>query len=124
MESEKVKEIKKIATSCVENNKSRCKYCPKGDESDTVLTCRSLLEELLSLINELEEENERLLGVAKEKIYDIVEIKQLKDRINKLELENDDYKHRCEIIKGLIDSKRIVEFDVTAPLPPIHNIIY
>ena len=55
MESEKVKEIKKIATSCVEKNKPHCEYCPKGDESDVVLTCRSLLKELLTLINELEE---------------------------------------------------------------------
>lgn len=123
MESEKVKEIKKALECCQGESLKSCEHCPYWNwcKEDDGLTFKS---DTLTLINELEEENERLLGVAKEKIYDIVEIKQLKDRINKLELENDDYKHRCEIIKGLIDSKRIVEFDVTAPLPPIHNIIY
>ena len=56
MESEKVKEINKIAEFCVKKNESHCTDCLKGSEEDIVLTCRSLMKELLTCINELEKE--------------------------------------------------------------------
>lgn len=119
MESEKVKEIKKIATSCVEKNKPHCEYCPKGDESDVVLTCRSLLKELLTLINELEETNERLkhlnnsvsIGADlhaesyKQEITQLEnENQQLKDRIAELEKGNKDYYDRLNNLQTYIDN--------------------
>lgn len=62
MENEKIKEIKKIAMSCVEKNKPYCRNCSKENENDLVLTCRSLLKDMLALINELESKNESLLN--------------------------------------------------------------
>lgn len=138
MKSEKVKEIKKVLEMFAIDDKEMTLFqspVPQGE------SCVKSIKyaDILTLINELEETNERLkhlnnsvsIGAdlhAESYKQEITELenenRQRKDRINELERENDDYKHRCEIIKGLIDSKRIVEFDVTAPLPPMHNIIY
>lgn len=86
MESEKVKEIKKIATLCVEKNKLHCSNCPKGTEDDVVLTCRSLLKEILTLINELEKENETKTDtitdlLKKQEFYEKEKLKQFAERL-------------------------------------------
>ena len=63
MESEKVENIKKIANYCVKKG-ANCNTCEKCNETDTMLTCRSLMKELLTLINELEECSEKLKQFA------------------------------------------------------------
>lgn len=104
MDNEKAKEIKKIAMSCAEKNKPYCRNCSKGNENDIMLTCRSLLKDMLALINELESENEKLARAGKQateinkRVTEINEElsnahekieKQLKDRITELESENE-----------------------------------
>lgn len=107
MESEKVKEIKKALECCAKKNRLPCTTCIKSEETDVVLTCRSLLEDILTLINELESENERLLNKIWDKEDDLdnyyEENLKLKDRIAELEKENDEkHKRIMELEQDLI----------------------
>lgn len=92
MESEKVKEIKK-ALECCSVRGGDCDKCPfinQGNDCDLYLSM-----DALTLINELESENERLNECYKVKAYDKLraENKQLKDRIAELE-------HKCDDCAG------------------------
>ena len=85
MESEKVKEIKKLIRYCADTyGTSKCIGEPK----------RELFTDILTLINELESENEILHRDFAVKAYDKLraENKQLKDRIAELEKENESLK--------------------------------
>ncbi|MBR4889727.1 MAG: hypothetical protein IKU15_00225 [Clostridia bacterium] len=88
MDSEKVKEIKKIADFCIKRG-ANCGYCTKEKVTDTMLTCRPLMKELLTLINELESENERQKQSNKNLLFVneqvIKQNTELKDRIAELE---------------------------------------
>lgn len=106
MNSEKVKEIKKAIEWC--NIDVDCDGCPYYAKKDCIKTKN---KDILTLINELESENEKLkqhkreleggqrdlLKVIKE--FD-KETQQLKDRIAELEKENDTLKNRitCKIV--------------------------
>ena len=89
MESEKVKEIKKALEFCT-SLKKRCRDCDYNE-----IGCYKLLKDSLTLINELESENERLKW-EKQTLEDkdtllakvgemVQENQQLKDRIAELE---------------------------------------
>lgn len=89
MESEKVKEIKK-ALECCTNNKG-CEPCPRLSKKPYYLAdCRfALLADILTLINELESENKRLMKLQSRggcRVAELgIENQQLKDRIAELE---------------------------------------
>ncbi len=107
MESEKVKEIKKVLECCVKRDKVHCTDCIKSGETDAVLTCRSLLKDALTLINELESENERIKNIGLNEDITVrewlQENQQLKDRIAELEQENDElYKRIMELEQDLV----------------------
>ena len=84
MESEKVKEIKKIVRYFADKYMTaQCTRVPK----------RELFTDILTIINELETENERLMKLQARggcRVAELgIENQQLKDRI--AELENTDY---------------------------------
>lgn len=103
MESAKVKEIKKVLECCKQNEiEDTCKYCldcPASDW-DYEKECKiDLFQKTITLINELESENERLnkSDISKEEssieYYNLYkdfkrENQELKDRIAELEKEN------------------------------------
>ena len=59
METEKVKEIKKALECC--SNSWNCNSCNRNKEGNNRFQCsENLLKDILTLINELESENERL----------------------------------------------------------------
>ena len=121
MESEKVKEIKKALEICMHTRVSGCGECPynytntKTKQSE----CFRMAEHALTLINELESENESqkkdisdYLGVIvscteqekeyKEKNHDLhIENVALKDRIPELEKENENLKKQLIAIDTL-----------------------
>lgn len=114
MNSEKVKEIKKALGNCQKNN---CLDCPYFIDEKR---CRAndLLLDTITLINELESENERLKDEVKVRQgfiedYKIVcdkkdkENQQLKDRIAELEKET-----AKEILKMFYDRNYITEQDL------------
>ena len=83
MESEKVKEIKKALEFCA-SLKKRCRDCDYNE-----IGCYKLLKDILTLINELESENEQLknIGLTEEITVGeyLREMQRLKDRIAELE---------------------------------------
>lgn len=103
MESEKVKDIKKALECCQGESLKSCEHCPYWNwcKEDDGLTFKS---DILTLINELEEENSiiksnppiiagRSVGkTIRAKLIDYDKLKQsnksLKDRIAELEKEN------------------------------------
>ena len=117
MKSEKVKEIKEALEYCSNHSVSDCSnVCPY----DKYTRCRTeLTKDSLTLINELESENERLkhlnnsisLGADLHKEsyeQEITELEsenqKLKDRIAELEKENGELKeHVTEVEKGIIN---------------------
>ena len=113
MNSEKVKEIKEALEYCSNHSVSDCSnVCPY----DKYTRCRTeLTKDSLTLINELESENERLnkSDTSKEEssieYYNLYrdfkrENQQLKDRIAELEKENGELKeHVTEVEKGIIN---------------------
>lgn len=117
MESEKVKEIKRALEYCSNHSVSDCSnVCPY----DKYTRCRTeLTKDSLTLINELESENERLSKenfvlyrdrFTKKELDDISACrvtkatKALKDRIAELEEENGELKeHVTEVEKGIIN---------------------
>ena len=119
MNSEKVKEIKEALECCKQNEiEETCRYCLVCPASiwDYEKTCTSdLFQKTLTLINELESENERLSksDTSKEEssieYYNLYrdfksENQQLKDRIAELEKENGELKeHVTEVEKGIIN---------------------
>ena len=123
MNSEKVKEIKKALECCKQNEiEETCRYCLVCPASiwDYEKTCTSdLFQKTLTLINELESENERLSKenfvlyrdrFTKKELDDISACRvtkatqQLKDRIAELEKENGELKeHVTEVEKGIIN---------------------
>lgn len=99
MNSQKVKEIKE-ALECCTNNKG-CEPCPRLSKKPYHLDdCRfALLADILTLINELESENERLkkdcAGIANDYqemggfyYEEAQKNQQLKDKVTELESEN------------------------------------
>ena len=125
MESEKMKEIKKALECCKNCDCGNCPYCSYGDcESD-------LREDMETLINELESENERLsnseigelIKENKELAKQCVEwneldfikrnkIKELKDRIAELEKQmcrNEDLHTATEKLNDMIILKQFAE---------------
>ena len=123
MESEKVKEIKEALECCKQNEiEETCRYCLVCPASiwDYEKTCTSdLFQKTLTLINELESENERLSKenfvlyrdrFTKKELDDISACrvtkatKALKNRIAELESENGELKeHVTEVEKGIIN---------------------
>ena len=113
MDSEKVKEIKKALEYCSNHSVSDCSnVCPY----DKYTRCRTeLTKDSLTLINELESENERLnkSDTSKEEssieYYNLYrefkrENQTLKNRIAELEKENGELKeHVTEVEKGIIN---------------------
>ena len=113
MNSEKVKEIKEALEYCSKHSVSDySNVCPY----DKYTRCRTeLTKDSLTLINELESENERLnkSDTSKEEssieYYNLYrdfkrENQQLKDRIAELEKENGELKeHVTEVEKGIIN---------------------
>lgn len=111
--NEKVEEIKKALEYCSNHSVSDCSnVCPY----DKYTRCRTeLTKDSLTLINELESENERLnkSDTSKEEssieYYNLYrdfkrENQQLKDRIAELEKENGELKeHVTEVEKGIIN---------------------
>ena len=104
MESEKVKEIKK-GLECCGMYKYDCEKCPyksKGDDDDLTVNngCGDLLlKDSLTLINELESENERL----KEEIKQIILCnKGLQDGINEYQVDNKEMGKRNQELKERI----------------------
>lgn len=87
MDSEKVKEIKNNIIIC--SNKIECKGCSLFPNMKSTNCRNKLLADALTLINELESENERLLE-QRNKTYNIwvKDTEKLKDRIAELEKEN------------------------------------
>jgi hypothetical protein len=90
MNGEKVKEIKKALECCSEG---KCEKCLIGKKD--IRKCIDILfKDTLTLINELETENERLMKLQARggcRVAELcIENQQLKDRIT--ELENKDYK--------------------------------
>ena len=89
MNSEKIKEIKKalecMSGLCKDSLSSICFECEIDKKYDEESVCK----EALTLINELESENERLLE-QRNKTYNIwvKDTEKLKDRIAELEKEN------------------------------------
>ena len=84
MESEKVKEIKNALKFCCDDCDCNCPFYKNGK---SYKGCKSLLLfKALTLINELESENERLLA-QRNKTYNIwvKDTEKLKDRIAELE---------------------------------------
>lgn len=124
MESEKVKEIKKALEHCGE--KVTCKGCPMYNNEPVIdwFECKKdLLQKTITLINELESENERLSNTKigelikenKELEKECVEWSELtlkkrrqtielKDRIAELEKENKDYYDRLNNLQTYIDN--------------------
>jgi chaperonin cofactor prefoldin len=82
MESKKVKEIKKALECCGKNNPD-CDNCPYSVSGGSL--CRQPEQDALTLINELESENDTLHTNLCEYRK---ENQQLKDRISELEKEN------------------------------------
>ena len=122
MESEKVKEIKK-ALACHKQNEieDTCEYCSNCPASDWDYEkeCNiDLFQKTITLINELENENERLTeerGLYKNQFNELEprffdlreENKELKDRIAELEKEKGELKqHITEVEKGIINIAR------------------
>ena len=111
MNSEKVKEIKKALKCCSEG---KCEKCLIG-KKDIRKCVDILLKDTLTLINELENENENLKINMQEtenlsfQINQmngnlIIENQKLKDRIAELEEENGELKeHVTEVEKGIIN---------------------
>ena len=88
MEIEKVTEIKNDLEICM--NSLTCENCSYHSHRSGEC-CRNLTSDILTYINELESENERLKECYKVKAYDKLreENKTLKDRIVKLEKDNE-----------------------------------
>lgn len=99
MNSEKVKEIKKIADFCMERG-ANCSCCAKEKETDSMLTCRSLMEELLDLINELESENK---GLAEERDLYKKQFNELEPRFFDLRDDNKQIKDRIAELEKVYD---------------------
>ena len=79
MESEKVKEIKKALECCAFPVWTKCDKCPRVDE-DSLCKYR-LRADALTLINELESENERLKKTTTEKNLLVQFVERLKEKI-------------------------------------------
>lgn len=74
MNSEKVKEIKKALETCMHTRVSSCRECPYNYTNTKTKhsECFRMAEHALTLINELESENERLrvvFDIANERTY-------------------------------------------------------
>lgn len=97
MNSEKVKEIKKDIEICMKSlNCNGCSY--KSSRSGEC--CKNLTNDILTLINELESENDTLHTNLCEWRKENAE---LKDRIAELEKENDEkYKRIMELEEDLV----------------------
>lgn len=117
MESEKVKEIKEALEYCSNHSVSDCSnVCPY----DKYTRCRTeLTKDSLTLINELESENERLNKSDTSKEESFIEYynlyrdfkrenQQLKDRIAELEKEN---KSKTDTITDLLKNQEFYEKD-------------
>lgn len=119
MNSEKVKEIKKVLECCKDR---LCEVCPRlKQEPNQEEDCRlALIGQALTLINELESENskfkdfmernewesiedmETTLDKAQQKCFEVAkENQQLKDRIADLNSKNEKRKKRNDDIKSL-----------------------
>ena len=110
MNSEKVKEIKKCLECCKQNEiEDTCKYCldcPASDW-DYEKTCTiDLFQKTITLINELESENETLklnIQETEKASYNInqmngnlvIENQQLKDRIAELEEDKEKWQRKA-----------------------------
>lgn len=117
MESEKVKEIKEALEYCSNHSVSDCSnVCPY----DKYTRCRTeLTKDSLTLINELESENERLNKSDTSKEESFIEYynlyrdfkrenQTLKDRIAELEKEN---KSKTDTITDLLKNQEFYEKD-------------
>lgn len=122
---EKVKEIKKALETCMHTRVSSCRECPYNYTNTKTKhsECFRMAEHALTLINELENENEWLrlerdvlIGkkIVEKQKYDnalMVKIdiqKQLKNRIAELEKEN---KSKTDTITDLLKKQEFYEKD-------------
>ena len=106
MESEKVKEIKNALEHCVIHD---CSDSCIFSEKHPFACLTEMHKQLLTLINELEEENERLKGYRKNYSRTLARLKsenqQLKDRIAELEKENERLANRITCRVTIPDDK-------------------
>ena len=122
MESEKVKEIKK-ALWCftTEELLHPCKECPYTDNCNCIVTLHT---NITTLINELESDNERIKNIGLNEDITVKEWlqenKELKDRIAKLEKDNE-LLHTAKVVYETVDycyedlqkaEKRIAELEI------------
>ncbi len=100
MDSQKVKEIKKVLEEGQFNTIKHHQH-----EGKPILIS---FADILTLINELETENKWLVGKVKEKVNEMttytVNNQQLKARIAELEKENKDYYDRLNNLQAYIDN--------------------
>ena len=114
---EKVKEIKKALETCMHTRVSSCRECPYNYTNTKTKhsECFRMAEHALTLINELENENE-ILKINMHETENlsfqinqmngnlVLENQALKDRIAELEEENGELKqHVAEVEKGIIN---------------------
>ena len=109
MESEKVKEIKKALECCGE--KVTCQGCPEYNNEPVIdwFECKkNLSQKTITLINELESENERI------KRSKIIEVFRLEHRIDRLEHQIAEMTKETakEILKMFYDRNYITEQDL------------
>jgi predicted nuclease with TOPRIM domain len=132
MNSEKVKEIKKVLEICQKDIRGKCKDCPyECRECDLVISRNSL-----TLINELESENETIrlnMQETEKASFNInqmngnlvIENQQLKDRIAELEKENAELKvdlkkaidMQNEFVQNLETATKEVEKNLAREIP-------
>ena len=95
MESEKIKEIKKGLECCYSLDLRECHKCPYGDIDD----CKhdQLMQDVISLINELESENEKLKNIG---LNENITIGEYLRRMQQLETENAKLKQHKEELQG------------------------
>ena len=109
MESEKVKEIKKSLECCCDGSGLECKKCFYIDDGCNI----TLTQDALTLINELETENERLMKLQSRggcRVAELgIENQQLKDKVTELESENKELKVLVDISNEREYRKKFIE---------------
>jgi chromosome segregation ATPase len=114
MESEKVKEIKKTLEYCSTPLWTKCYNCSRAGEDS--LCMYRLQADALTLINELESENERLKHLREVDNKTMTTLRQantelnecmdeMQDRIAEMTKENERLKNRIATLENKLDSK-------------------
>ena len=124
MESEKVKEIKETLKRCGSGKDGCCWGCSLQDTQNIAKCTTVLCDKALTLINELESENEEL-AKARKRVTEINEElsnkhkkieKQLKDRIAELEKVSEELTKQVVKITGCSVSNEEVDYECNKKL--------